>query len=174
MRLFKIFVPNLTKFSVFVTALLVFSFQYSHSAQAKDLNGRLGVGFNNEYSNSTWSKPVPALSVKYGMTKGFHVQADLGFNTGTPSAFTLGGKFYRNIFYETNFNFYGAAAVAYVKAGEGGVEVLGLLGGEFFIPGVDSLGFLFEAGVSGTNITGSFLLKTVGFTFINAGMHFYF
>jgi hypothetical protein len=146
----------------------------AQSAGAKDLSGRLGVGFTNEFANSTWARPVPALSLKYGVTKDFHALFAVGFNTSSPSAATVGTKLFKNIFYEPNLNFYSALGAAYLKNGNSGFELLGLLGCEFFIPGIDSLGWLFEAGVSGSNITGSFALKTVGFTFINAGMHFYF
>lgn len=137
---------------------------------AKDLAGRLGFGFVNEYSNG-----VPALSVKYGLAKDIQVGGALGFTTTNPSDVLFAGKFYKNIFYETNLNFYSAAALAYLKKGDNsGIEILGVLGAEFFIPGVDSLGLSFEAGVSGSNITNTFVLKTIGYTFINAGMHFYF
>ena len=171
---------NLFKFKnqvkIFVATLLSLSafFVFIPKVQAKDLTGRLGLGFNNEYSNSSWDRPVPALSAKYALSKDLHIQADVGFYTQEPSVITLGGKVYKNIFYETNLNFYGAGAFAYLKNVKSGIEVLGLLGAEFFIPGLESLGILFEAGVSGCNLSGDFHLKTVGFTFLNAGMHFYF
>ena len=166
MRLFKPFMALLG-----VIALLD---SVATPAEAKDLSGRLGVGFTNEFSNSTISNNVPAISGKYGMTKDFHLLGALGFNTVSPTSFTLAGKIFKNIFYETYLNFYMATGLAYLKANQSGVEILGVLGCEFFIPGVDSLGFLFETGVSASNVTGSFVLKTVGFTFIQAGMHFYF
>ena len=162
MRVFKPFMGALA------CALLSFS------AAGKDLAGRVGVGFNNEFSNSTSSRQVPALSLKYGVSKSVHAQGVLGFHTVSPAAFTFGGKLYKNIFYETNLNFHLGAALAYLKDTRGAIELMGLFGAEFFIPGVDSLGLLFEAGVSGSNVTGTFALKTVGFTFIHAGMHFYF
>lgn len=143
-------------------------------ALGKDLSGRFGVGFTNEFSNSTANREVPALSAKYAATKDVHLAGALGFYTASPSAFTLAGKIFKNLFYETNLNFYVAAGVAWLKDTISGVEILGLLGAEFFIPGVDSLGLLFDAGVSLGNSTGSFAVKTVGFTFIHAGMHFYF
>lgn len=144
------------------------------SAQAKDLSGRLGFGFNDEFANSSPSHPLPAISAKYGLSKDLHVNGIVGFNTLDPTGFTLGGKAFKNIFYETNLNFYAAVGLAYVKYGKSGFEILGVLGAEFFIPGLDSLGLLFEAGVSGSNVTGSFGLRTIGVTFLNAGMHFYF
>lgn len=160
--------------SLGLIGLVGLSFFYTPDTFAKDLSGRLGVGFLSEFSNTTADRNLPALSVKYGATKDIHLQGALGFNTFSPASFTLGGKVYKNIFYETNLNFYVAAGLAYLKATNSGVEALGLFGCEFFIPGLDSLGLLFDAGISANNVTGSFVLKTVGFTFINAGMHFYF
>ncbi|MBI3542375.1 MAG: hypothetical protein HY075_03760 [Deltaproteobacteria bacterium] len=144
------------------------------TASAKDLSGRLGIGFTNDFSNSTAARNVPAVSVKYGASKDLHVLGALGFNTLDPASFTLGGKIFKNIFYETNLNFYSSVGLAYLKDAKSGIEILGVLGCEFFIPGIDSLGLLFETGVSASNVTGSFAIKTVGYTFINAGMHFYF
>lgn len=163
MKLFK-------TFSVFALFFLL-----AFDSFGKDLSGRLGLGFTNQFSNSTSSRSIPAISLKYGVSKAIHVQPFLGFSSFSPTGFTLGGKLYNNIFYETNLNFYGAVALAVLKSTYSGIEVLGLLGAEFFIPGIDSLGLLFEAGVSANNVsTGSFGIKTVGFTFIDAGMHFYF
>ena len=97
-----------------------------------------------------------------------------GVNTLSPAAITLGGKVFKNIFYETNLNFFACLGFAYLKDTQSGIELLGTLGAEFFIPGIDSLGLLFEFGGSASNVSGSFVVKTVGYTFINAGMHFYF
>lgn len=163
MRLFKLFV------ALFVSSCLI---GWVGTAFAKDLSDRLGLGFSNEFTGAT--REVPAISVKYGLSKDLHVSAAMGFNTATPSDFVLGGKVYKNIFYETNLNFYMAGGLAYLKNNKSAVEILGLLGAEFFIPGIDSLGFLFETGISANNVEDNFALKTVGFTFLNAGMHFYF
>src|SRR5438552_4083596 len=111
MRLFKPFV-----------GLLGMVFVLSGSASAKDLSGRLGIGFTNEFSNSTVTREVPALSAKYGASKDLHVQGALGFHTAIRPAVTLAGKVYKNIFYETNLNFYAAVGLAYLKADQSGVE----------------------------------------------------
>lgn len=55
-----------------------------------------------------------------------------------------------------------------------GFEIIGGLGTEAFIPGLESLGFAMEAGGSFSNISGSFVAKTIGVSFLNAGIHFYF
>lgn len=161
MRLFKLF--------VLITTILTLA---APIASAKDLTDRLGVGYNAEFSTS--GRTVPALSAKYGLSKDLHLAGAVGFNTQTPSQFVMGAKLFKNIFYETNLNFYLAGGAAYIKDTKSAVEFLGVLGAEFFLPGLDSLGLLFEAGISANNVGGSFGIKTVGFSFLQAGMHFYF
>jgi hypothetical protein len=39
---------------------------------------------------------------------------------------------------------------------------------------LESLGFAMETGASLDNLSGSFALKTLGVSFLNAGIHFYF
>lgn len=170
MNLFKVF--SITFIRLMLIVLALHSFQ--QTALAKDMSSRAGFGFNNEFSNSTWTKPAPALSLKYGMSRDMAIEGIAGFNTSNPSAVTIGSKLYKNIFYESNLNFYSAVALAYVKLSESGMEIIGVMGAEYFIPGLESLGLQFEAGISGENSTGTFIVKTVGFTFFNAGMHFYF
>lgn len=165
MRLIKLFIGI---FAVALASITVFN----STLKAKDLSDRLGVGYNAEYNSNV--RPVPAISLKYGVSKELHVQADLGFNTADPTQLGLGAKLYQNIFYETNLNFYMAGGVAYLKDAKSGAEFLGVIGAEFFVPGVDSLGFLFEAGVSASNASGTFAIRSVGYSFIDAGIHFYF
>ena len=60
------------------------------------------------------------------------------------------------------------------SGGTSGSQFLGGFGVEFFIPGVDSLGFSMETGASFDNLSGTFAMRTLGMSFLNAGMHFYF
>lgn len=156
--------------SLFKSLIVVFVLFFAAPSWAKDLSGRVGLGFINEFSNG-----VPAISLKYGMSKDIHWLAAFGVDTKTPTKTVAAGKFFKNIFYETNLNFYGTLGFAYLKDEKSGIEVLAALGAEFFIPGIDSLGLSFEAGVSAGNSRGdSFSVRTIGYTFLNAGMHFYF
>lgn len=141
---------------------------------SKDMSGRVGVGFMNEFSNSSLFKEIPNLSVKYGLSKDLAASGAFGVHTQSPGGFTIGAKIYKNIFYETNLNFYGALGAGLIKADKSGIEGLALFGTEVFIPGLESLGLSFEAGASLSNVTGSVVLKTVGYTFLHAGVHFYF
>lgn len=145
----------------------VFLFQEGH---ARDLHGRLGLGFSNQYSVD-----VPALSIKYALSRSVAASLSAGVVTSSPLKSATGVKFYKNIFYETNLNFYTMFGAALLLANEeSGIEFLGGFGTEFFIPGIESLGLSIELGAAFTNLSGSFVLKTMGASFLGAGIHFYF
>ena len=142
---------------------------------ARDLHGKFGLGYNSEFSNSTQTNGVPAVSLKYGMTRDIDLNLIFGINTGSPTNSVTALKFFKNIFFENNLNFYFLLAGGILSANSASsFEFLSGFGAEFFIPGIESMGLLFETGVSFTNLTGSFALKTLGASFLNAGIHFYF
>ncbi len=141
---------------------------------ARDLHGRLGVGYNAQLSSSTLTS-IPGVALKYGMTHDIATEFILAVGTSTPSSFGVGVKFFKNIFFETNLNFYIMAGLGYSSAvGSSGIDLLMGPGVEFFIPGLESLGISFEAGVAASSVTGSFIVKTMGASFLHAGMRFYF
>jgi hypothetical protein len=145
------------------------------SAHARDLQGRLGLGYNDEWANQHMTNGVPGISLKYGVSRDIAFEAVLGVNTGNPSNSVAGLKFFRNLFYETNLNFYFTAGAGIVTADQKtGPELLSGFGAEAFIPGIESLGFSMEAGATLDNLSGNFVLKTLGVSFLNAGIHFYF
>ena len=146
------------------------------SAYAKEMQGRFGLGYNSEFSNSTSTQRVPGVSIKYGLTRDIAVEAIAGIDTsGASNNSVTGLKFFKNIFYETYLNFYFMLGAGIVSANtKSGADFLGGFGAEFFIPGVDSLGLAFETGGAFGNITGSFAVRTLGVSFLDAGIHFYF
>lgn len=145
------------------------------SAHARDMQGRLGLGYNSEFSNQEGANAVPGISLKYGFTRDIASELIVGVATTTPGNSVFGVKFFKNLFYETNLNFYFMVGGGLVSANNNsGAEFLGGFGAEFFIPGLESLGFSMETGGSFSNISGSFALKTLGVSFLNAGIHFYF
>ena len=145
------------------------------SAHARDLQGRLGLGYNAQFANTTATNGVPAVGIKYGLTRDVAAEAVVGVATTNPGNSVFAGKFYKNLFFETNLNFYFLMAAGLVNANKkSGAQFLGGFGTEFFIPGLESLGFSMEVGGSFDNLSGSFALKTMGVSFLNAGMHFYF
>ena len=145
------------------------------ASQARDLQGRLGLGYNDEFVNSFVDQHVPGISIKYGLTRDIAAEAVFGVATTSPVDTVTGIKFFKNLFYETNLNFYYMLGGAILSAqSRSGVEFLTGVGVEFFIPGLESLGFATETGGSFDNLSGSFALRTLGVSFLDAGIHFYF
>jgi hypothetical protein len=149
---------------------------FALSGEAREMQGRLGLGYNAEFANYNYTNGVPAVSFKYGLTRDIGAEAVIGLNTSSPTNSVTALKFFKNIFYETNLNFYfmlGAGILSAQPAGatsnNTGAEFLGGFGAEFFIPGIESLGFAMETGGEFDNLSGTF-----GFSFLNAGIHFYF
>jgi hypothetical protein len=186
-------VKTLTAKKEFRIALLIlnllvpitgFGLAFEHEAEARDLHGRFGLGYNSQFANANPTfEPfaAPALSFKYGATKNFHMQLIAGATTSNPVNAVVGAKFYGVIFNEPNMNFYGMFGGAFVAGGTTasgsrlGFDVLAGFGAEFFIPGVDSLGFSFETGARVENVTsGTVTVATMGVNILSAGVHFYF
>jgi hypothetical protein len=157
-------------------ALLILASSWVPSpALARDLQGRLGLGYNNQFANRDGTNHVPGISLKYGFTRDLAGAAVFGIATTNPGNSVTALKFFKNLFFETNLNFYFLLGAGMLTSDRNtGTELLGGFGAEFFIPGVESLGFSFETGGSLDNLSGSFALKTLGFSFLDAGIHFYF
>jgi hypothetical protein len=133
------------------------------------------LGYNSEFANYTHTNGVPGISLKYGVSRDIAVEGVLGVDTASPSNDVFGLKFFKNIFYETNLNFYFFAGGGIV-AGDSktGAELLSGFGVEWFFPGLESLGFSMDVGGELDNLSGNYALKTLGVSFLNAGIHFYF
>ena len=156
--------------------ILVVCMFFSISAFAKDMTQRLGVGYADQLSIET-----PSISAKFHASQNTAYSLDLGLQTGdNDSAFGLLAKVYRTIFPEDNLNFYmgGGAGLISQKINGGdndsGFELLAFVGVEFFLPGIDSLGFNLEAGVGVTSISSDTEFRTIGHSPLKAGMYFYF
>jgi hypothetical protein len=162
---------HLVKF-IFVAAFTALSFV--NQASAKDLTNRLGVGFKNGLGID-----LPSISAQYYPNPDFGVTGALGLDTEeNQSKFGFQVGLRKIIFKEDNMNFYMGAAVALLSQEvatktESGFEMNGHVGGEFFLAGLDSLGFNFESGIAVTS------MKTVRFRTMadhpfRAGIVFYF
>jgi hypothetical protein len=156
-------------------ALAFTVFLSSPAAFARDLQGRLGLGYNAEFANAYTSGGVPGVSVKCGLTRDIAAELVVAVATTSPGNSATALKLFKNLFFEQNLNFYFMLGGGIVSANNlSGAEFIGGFGAEFFIPGVESLGFAMETGASFDNLSGSFALKTLGVSFLNAGIHFYF
>jgi hypothetical protein len=158
-------------------AAILFSFlMLSANASAKELYGRVGLGYNAQFANTTEKNGVPAISIKYGIAPRSAIEIVAGFYSGPDGSGVAALKYMQTLHAESYANFYFLLGGGFVSANhKSGSEFLGGLGAEFFIPGVDNVGISFETGADIENLTSSsFVIKTFGISFINAGMHFYF
>lgn len=147
------------------------------STEARELHGRMGLGYNAQFAQMPNSLTgVPALSLKYGLARKIALQLVGGYYSGSSGSGVATAIFEQTLFGEPNLNFFWLLGGGWVsQAAASGTEWISGFGTEFFIPGVESVGISFEAGLSLENLTrGRFILKTFGASFLNAGMHFYF
>ena len=156
-------------------ALLALLLLGGPAAHARELTGRLGLGYNGQFANTNVSGGVPAIALKYGFSRDIAAEAIVAASTTSPSNSAFGVKFFKNLFFETNLNFYFMLGGGLVTGGgSSGAQFMSGFGTEFFIPGLESVGWSMELGGSFDNLSGSFALKTMGVSFLNAGMRFYF
>jgi len=162
------------KYSVkFVLVLVALGF--STMAQAKDLTSRLGVG----YRNALVTMSLPSVAAFYYPSPDYSVLGSLGVDTeDNNSKFAAAGGIRRLIFKEDNMNFFGGGQLAMVNqevlgSKDSGYEIAAVVGGEFFLAGLDSLGFNFETGMGITTVKKT-RFRTLGESFLNAGIVFYF
>jgi hypothetical protein len=140
---------------------------------ATDRRGRLGAGMSSQLKNN-----VPAISFKLQKSKTFAIGGVFGFNSDQNNG-GMGGaiKLYRNIFEEPQLNFYASGLLGFINKKSANVTQSGFqidltLGAEFSFRGLGSLGLSFEFGLS-MNKLDSFVVETVGDSFVIAGAHFY-
>lgn len=146
-------------------------------AGAKDLRGRLGIGFNNNFSS------VTSLSVKLGLptdkeTVNIAVQALAGFAFAQDSDLRLfaGGRVLLPIIAEDNINVYGGLGGGYARFHDQAqaARIQAVLGAEFFLFGLERLGFSAEFGVNLDVGPGMVDIATTSGTAASVGVHYYF
>ena len=151
-----------------------------HKSMARELEGRLGVGYNSEFANAYPATSTaggfrfPGISLKYGLTRDLAVAGIFGIATTSPSNMLAAVKLFKNVFFENHLNFYFTLGAGLLSVNnQSGFQGLAAVGVEFFIPGVESLGLSVETGASVDTASG-FAIKTLGVSFLDAGIHFYF
>jgi hypothetical protein len=157
--------------------LLLIAVFLGSGAFAKDLSNRLGVGYSNQFGVSS---DLPSIAVRYYPNSNYGLMAALGVDTEDQnSRFGFSAKIMKIVFREDNMNFYTAASAGIVSrelAGknDSGFDLSGLVGAEFFLPGLENLGISFEGGVGVTSISSQVRFRTIGDSPLRAGMIFYF
>lgn len=159
----------------FSATLMAMVLTISSQAVAKDLTHRLGIGIKNNTSNS-----LPSLAVVYYPEKGYAVTGGAGLDTRKGyNAFQINAGLRKMIYFETNLNFYLGGQLGMVShenpasGKESGVEILGILGTEFFFSGLENLAFTVEGGL-GLSTAGDTRFRTVADDPFRAGVIFYF
>lgn len=142
----------------------------SFNAKALNLTGRLGMGLSNQFAHN-----LPALSFKVQNSSasayGGMVAIDSNSNY---TNYGLGVKGYRLLFDEPHLNFYFAGLVGLLKKDDmSGYQIDGTMGSEFHFPGLESIGFSFEFGLSFNKVNEVRHFETTGDQFVTAAVHFY-
>jgi hypothetical protein len=150
-------------------ALSIFSLISFH-AHATNLMGRMGVGLSNQFVTDQ-----PAISFKVQNSRLFSWGGLLAIDANNDDTdYGFGLKAYRHLFDEPNLNFFVAGMAAILqKAGDSGYQLDGTFGTEFHIPGLESIGFSFEAGLSINKIDDQSHIETLGNNIVKAAVHFY-
>jgi hypothetical protein len=164
---------------VFRLLLVVSVLLVAATGWSKELSNRLGVGYSDQFSEQ-----LPSMAIRYFPDPKLGIGAALGVDTKENEAkFGFMVKLYRLIFVEDNMNFYmgtGAGLISIEETttaateSDSGFELSGFCGAEFFLTGLENLGFSFEAGVGVTSIRSEVRFRTIGDSPIKAGLTFYF
>jgi hypothetical protein len=139
-------------------------------AHAKDLGGRLGLGASAGFGT------LPCLSLRWGLPTGdpkvsVQLEAMGGASTTAESALG-GGRALYAVVVEDNLNLYLGAGGAYVMDGSDGfVRLQPSMGAQFFLFGLENLGFTAEWGLL-IDVAGRSAVQTTGSP--GVGVHYYF
>jgi len=144
---------------------------------ARSYVDHLGLGVSTQLIND-----VPSISIKNYTSDSFAWGLLGNFSTAdTTGGWGVGGKLYKNFFAEPQLFFFASLLFAIVNSkkhsdGDGsqtGIQADLTAGSEFFIPGLESLGFSFETGLSINTLNEFVIETTAGSAFIAGAIHFY-
>jgi hypothetical protein len=144
------------------------------AASAKELTSRLGVGYRNCFVID-----LPSVSAIYYPSSELGIVGALGVDTeDQASRFGVQVGLRKIIFKEEKMNFFMGTALAMTSresAGQtdSGFALDAVVGSEFFLPGLDSLGWNIETGISVSNVR-RVRFRTLADHMLRAGMVFYF
>jgi hypothetical protein len=142
-------------------------------ASAKDLRGRFGVGFNNQFGH------VAALSARYAIptkSPAANVQLEGSFGLETSpledGRVFSGGRVLLGVIAEDNLNlFFAGGAGALMESGAGTIRLQPAMGVDFFFFGLENLGMTLEWGLNLDLANGASASTTAA---VGAGAHYWF
>lgn len=147
---------------------------FSAMASAKAMESRLGIGFRNSFPFD-----LPALAAQYYPNSNLGLIGALGIDTHPDfSRFGLQMGIRKRIFEEDQLNFFMGGNFSLLsqevaREKTSGYEISALVATEFFLTGLENLGFNMEAGVAVSNME-KVRFRTVGQSFLTGGVIFYF
>ena len=142
------------------------------TASAKDLSGKFGMGFNNQFSS------VSSLSARYVLPmRDLHIAVEGSFGTSVLKAqdnnISAGARLIYGIVREDNMLLHlGLGAGVWGEGNAGSVRIQPVMGAEFFLHGLENLGFLVEWGLT-IDLGNENRIYTTS-TAPSAGVHYYF
>ena len=150
----------------------------AHDAHARDLHGRLGVGFEDQLAATAgsgavsaryWLPAVGSANPARSPHVGVEVALGLDLREGGTGA-SVGARVLYAFLLEDNFNLYGAGGVGWLGA-TSSVRVQPAVGAEFFLFGLENLGITTEWGMN-LDLGEEISLSTPGNAV--AGVRYYF
>ncbi len=155
--------------------LFVLAISFTSGVFAKDMTERFGVGFKNNTSQN-----LPSLASVYYLNRDMALTGGFGIDTQKNySAYQLHVGARKMIYLENNLHFYTGAQLGLISAENpidgrsSGLEILAVIGTEFYFAGLENLAFTMEAGLAVSSAK-STRFRTVGDDPFRAGVIFYF
>lgn len=162
------------KFLRITLALAIMSL-FSSLVSAKEMPQRLGVGVKNNTSES-----LPSLAAIYHINGLTAVTGGVGVDTKKDySKFQINAGIRHVIFHESQLHYYAGGQLGLVtfeepvNGKENGFEANFLMGVEFFLTGLENVGFSFEGGLGLSSVKDT-RIRTIADDPFRAGMIFYF
>ncbi len=146
-------------------------------SHGKDLRGRVGLGFQNNFSE------LLSISAKFGLptereTANVQLQVLVGFSLSTKAdeRFFAGCRVLLPFIAEDNLNLYGAVGAGWLRRAEADqlLRVSGAVGAEFFLFGLENLGLAAEFGLQLEVAPPDVEVGTTSGTVAGLAIHYYF
>ncbi len=148
---------------------------FSSLVAAKEMPQRLGVGIKDNTSES-----LPSLAVVYHINGLTAVTGGVGVDTKKDySKFQINAGVRHVIFHENQLHYYAGGQLGLVTfeepvtGKENGFEANFLMGIEFFLTGLENVGFSFEGGLGLSSVKDT-RIRTIADHPLRAGIIFYF
>lgn len=155
--------------------LSLISSLFCNVVAAKEMPQRLGVGIKDNTSES-----LPSLAMVYHMNGMTAITGGVGVDTKKDySKFQINAGIRHVIFHETQLHYYAGGQLGLVtfedpvNGKENGFEANFLGGVEFFLTGLDNVGFSFEGGLGLSSVKDT-RIRTIADSPFKAGVIFYF